>query len=277
MQFFYDPTINPHAAEHTLSADESRHAVRVLRLGAGARLHLVDGRGTLYETEIVAANERACTVRVVASTPDYGRRPYRLVLAVAPTKNSDRMEWLVEKATEIGLDALVPLECANSERRVWRGDRAVRVAVSAMKQSLKARLPEIAPLTPLRELLARPFDGLKLIAHCREEVKCAPDATADAAADGDADALDATATASRSLATDAPSSLAANARTPITELLRAGVDTMILIGPEGDFTEEEVASALKAGFQPISLGESRLRTETAALTATTAVYLANLR
>jgi len=238
MQFFYDPTINPHAAEHVLSADESRHAVRVLRLGAGARLHLVDGRGTLYETEIVSASERACAVRVVSATPDYGRRPWRLVLAVAPTKNSDRMEWLVEKATEIGLDALVPLECANSERRVWRGDRAERVAVSAMKQSLKARLPEIAPLTPLRELIERPFEGVKLIAHCRDDVGVP--------------------------------------RVPVTEQLRADADTLVLIGPEGDFTAEEVALALRAGFRPVSLGESRLRTETAALLAVTAAYLANI-
>jgi 16S rRNA (uracil1498-N3)-methyltransferase len=233
MQLFYAPDIIP--PHYVLSGDESRHAVKVLRLGMGSLLHLVDGRGTLYEAEVIVASPRGCEVRVVSVAEGHGRRGYRLTMAVAPTKNGDRYEWFLEKATEIGLDAVVPVECANSERRVFNSSRAGKVLVSAMKQSLKASLPELAPLTPLREILERPFDGVKLIAHCRE-----------------------------------------SKRIQITEVLPEGGDTLILIGPEGDFTVGEVELALANGFVPISLGESRLRTETAALVAVAATYLKNI-
>jgi 16S rRNA (uracil1498-N3)-methyltransferase len=232
MHLFYAPDIIP--PDGTLSADESAHAVKVLRLGVGSRLHLVDGRGGLYEAEVVSPSPRACEVRVVSSVPDFGRRGYRLTMAVAPTKNSDRYEWFRENAPEVGLDAVVPLECANSERRVFNHARAEKVLVSAMKQSLKAVLPVLEPLTPFREMVERPFEGVKLIAHCR-----------------------------------------AGERVKITHALSAGADALILIGPEGDFTAEEVALALANGFIPISLGDSRLRTETAALTAVIAAYLKN--
>ena len=232
MQLFYAPDIN--SLRYTLSEEESRHAVKVLRLAAGGRLHLVDGRGTLYEAEVETPSPRGCEVRIVGSTPEFGRRGYSLTMAVAPTKNSDRFEWFLEKATEVGLDGVVPIECANSERRVFNPARATKVLASAMKQSLKAYLPKLAPLTSVRELIERPFDGVKLIAHCRE-----------------------------------------GERTPITEALPPHKDALILIGPEGDFTAEEVGLAVENGFIPISLGESRLRTETAALVAVTAAYLAN--
>jgi 16S rRNA (uracil1498-N3)-methyltransferase len=235
MQLFYAPGIIPPL--HTLGAEESAHAVKVLRLGAGSRLRLVDGRGTLYEAEVTDASPRGCGVRVVSSVADFGRRGYRLVMGVAPTKNSERYEWFLEKATEVGLDGVVPLECANSERRVFNGARAEKVLVSAMKQSLKATLPGLEPLTAFREVVERPFEGVKLIAHCRTE----------------------------------------GVRVPITHALSAGVDALILIGPEGDFTAEEVALAEANGFVAISLGTSRLRTETAALTAVVAAYLTNIK
>jgi 16S rRNA (uracil1498-N3)-methyltransferase len=238
MQLFYAPDIIPPGG--TLSAEESLHAVKVLRLGAGSRLHIVDGRGTLHEAEVVVPSPRACEVRIVSSTPSFGQRGYRLTMGVAPTKNSDRFEWFLEKATEVGLDAVVPLLCDNSERRVFNATRAEKVLASAMKQSLKATLPALAPLSPFREVAGRPFDGLKLIAHCRDEDF-------------------------------------GTARVPITGVLSAGRDTLILIGPEGDFTAEEVALAVKSGFIPINLGNSRLRTETAALTAVIATYFANLK
>jgi 16S rRNA (uracil1498-N3)-methyltransferase len=237
MQHFYAPDIN--SPRYTISGEESRHAVKVLRLGVGSRLHLVDGRGTLYAAEIEKTDPRGCEVRVVETFPDHGRRGYRLTMAVAPTKNSDRYEWFLEKATEVGIDAVVPVECANSERRVFNSGRAARVLVSAMKQSLKASLPELAPLTSVRELIERPFDGVKFIAHCRDEDF-------------------------------------GSARVPVTKALPPHTDALILIGPEGDFTAEEVALALKNGFTPISLGESRLRTETAALVAVATVYMANV-
>ncbi len=237
MQLFYAPDIN--SPLHTLSEDESRHCVRVLRLAEGDPVELVDGRGGLFAARIERADPRACVLRIDNETRGFGARSYRIVMAVAPTKNSDRFEWFLEKATEVGLDAVVPLECANSERRVFRPERAEKVLVSAMKQSLKAYLPALAPLTPVREVLERPFDGVKLIAHCR---------------DGGG----------------------FPARIPVTEALPPATDVLILIGPEGDFTAEEVALAIEKGFVPISLGGSRLRTETAALVAVTAAYLKNL-
>ena len=237
MQLFYAPDIN--SPLHTLSEDESRHCVRVLRLAEGDPVGLVDGRGGLFAARIERADPRACVLRIDNETRGFGARPYRVVMAVAPTKNGDRFEWFLEKATEVGLDAVVPLECANSERRAFRPDRAEKVLVSAMKQSLKAYLPALAPLTHVRKVLERPFDGVKLIAHCR---------------DGGG----------------------FPARIPVTEALPPATDALILIGPEGDFTAEEVALAIEKGFVPISLGGSRLRTETAALTAVIAAYLKNL-
>ena len=245
MQLFYAPDINP--PHHTLSAEESRHCVKVLRLSEGDTVHLTDGRGTIYVAEMVRPDARGCEVRVTGSLPD-GGRPYRITMAVAPTKNSDRYEWFLEKATEVGIDTVVPIECSNSERRVFKPERAEKVVVSAMKQSLKSRLPKLEPLTPVRRILARPFAGsdgrtaVKLIAHCR------PDA-------------------------EFPNSV----RIPITRTLPAASDALILIGPEGDFTAEEVRLAINNGFIPVSLGDSRLRTETAALVAVIAAYLANMQ
>jgi 16S rRNA (uracil1498-N3)-methyltransferase len=203
----------------------------------GNTVHLTDGRGNLYETRIVNADPRRCEVEVTETIREYGRRPYRLTMAVAPTKNIDRFEWFLEKATEIGVDCIVPLLSQNSERRVLKPERAEKVIASAAKQSLKAYFPILEPLTDVKEVVAQPFEGVKLIAHCRE----------------------------------------GGARVPVAEALRPATDALILIGPEGDFTEDEVALARAYGFIEISLGESRLRTETAATVATTAVYLQNLR
>jgi 16S rRNA (uracil1498-N3)-methyltransferase len=204
----------------------------------------VDGRGTLCTARIERPDPRGCVLRIEDETRGFGARPCRLTMGVAPTKNGDRFEWFLEKATEVGIDAIVPLECANSERRVFRPDRAEKVLVSAMKQSLKAYLPVLAPLTPFRDVATRPFEGTKLIAHCRG-------------------------------GGDGRGGFGHAERLPITQVLPAATDTVILIGPEGDFTEEEVALAMQNGFTPVTLGESRLRTETAALTAVIAAYLKN--
>ena len=257
MQLFYAPDIIP--PHYVLSGEESRHAVKVLRLAAGDRLHITDGRGSLFVAEVVRPDPRGCEVRVVENLPEYGRRGYSLTMAVAPTKNSDRYEWFLEKATEVGVDTVIPIECANSERRVFKPERAAKVVASAMKQSLKAYLPALEPLTPVRELIQRPIEGVKLIAHCRTDMDCF---TSFAMTEERA-----------SLRGCSPK----QSRIPITKALPAATDALILIGPEGDFTAEEVALALKNGFIPISLGESRLRTETAALVAVTAAYLANLQ
>ena len=233
MLLFYAPDIT--TPLYTLDEVESGHCVRVLRLAAGDRLNITDGRGTLYDAEVVEPHPKHCTVRIVAEHPEWERRPYRLTVAVAPTKNIDRIEWFVEKATECGIDRIVPIECAHSERRIIKLERLEKIAASAMKQSLKAYLPEICPLTPVRQVLEAPFEGTKLIAHCEEDAE----------------------------------------RIFMGELLHPGDDVLVLIGPEGDFSPEEIAFAEAHGFRSITLGDARLRTETAAVVATVMVATVN--
>jgi len=236
MQLFYEPDFAP--PRHTLGEEESKHCVRVLRLGEGDRLHVTDGRGTLYECRIAEADPRRCTVEVVAAHPDFEPLPYRLTMGVAPTKNADRFEWFLEKATEVGVTSIVPIETERSERRVFNPRRGEKVVTAAMKQSLKAFRPELRPLTPLREALETPCEGRKFIAHCAE------------------------------------------ARTPggkayLPATLRAGEAALVLIGPEGDFSPEEIDAAVACGFEEITLGPQRLRTETAALVAVTMAATVN--
>ena len=212
--------------------------MRVLRLAAGDTLHLTDGRGTLYRCAVEEADVRRCTVRVEERFDEWERRPYRLTLAVAPTKNADRYEWFLEKATEVGVDRVVPIETARSERRVFRPARAEKVLAAAMKQSLKAYMPRLDPLTPFERLFAEPFAGRRMIAHC-----------------------------------DKPRSGAGKRYLAAT--LRPGEEAMVLIGPEGDFSPEEIDRAVAAGFEEITLGDQRLRTETAAVAAAVMAAVAN--
>ena len=240
MQLFYCPDIMP-AGYCTLDTEESRHSVRVMRLREGDSINVTDGRGNLYSCTIVDANDHACVIEVVEQDFSIFNSQFSIHLAVAPTKNPSRMEWLVEKAVEIGVGEITLLQCDHSERTFLKTDRLEKLAVSAMKQSLHLTLPRINPAVPLRKWLTV-GDGLpvatqRLIAHCEA---------------------------------DKP-------RTPIATALKAGVDTVVLIGPEGDFSDEEIALALECGFQPVSLGPSRLRTETAALYAITAFNLINDR
>ena len=164
MQLFYAPDFTP--PTHTLDEQESKHCIRVLRLGTGDTLYITDGRGAMYRCRIVAPDPRRCTVEVEHTDPDYERLPYRLTMAVAPTKNAERFEWFLEKATEIGVTEIVPIATEHSERRGYKPERGGKILAAAMKQSLKAFLPRLAPLTPFAELLARPAAGRRLIAHC---------------------------------------------------------------------------------------------------------------
>lgn len=234
MHLFYAADIEPPL--YTLHEEESRHCVRVLRLGTGDRLMLTDGRGTMYTAEVVCADPRCCTVRVVETEVEYGRRRYRLLMAVAPTKNIERYEWFLEKATEVGCDVFIPLECERSERRAVKPEREMKVITSAVKQSLKAYHPALEPMTHVEEVVARPFVGVRLIAHCGPPVA---------------------------------------GRRFISQCVRPGDDVLVLIGPEGDFSPSEVRRAVESGFTEISLGEARLRTETAALDAVIEVALVN--
>ena len=236
MQLFYAPDIVPPL--HTLNEEESKHCIRVLRLQCGGRIHITDGRGNLFCCEITDDNPRRCTVRVVSAETGFEKLPYALTMAVAPTKNSERFEWFLEKATEVGVTAVVPLETEHSERRVFKPERAGKVITAAMKQSLKAYRPELHPLTPFREAAARPFEGRKFIAHC-------------------APAL----------------SPAGKIYLPAT--LRKGESALVFIGPEGDFSDAEIAFARVNGFEEITLGTQRLRTETAAVVATVMASVAN--
>lgn len=233
MQLFYTPDVT--LPKYTLDAQESRHAVRVLRLGAGERLWLTDGRGNLYTAQVTLPDPGRCEVEIIETQEHYGRLPWSLTMAVAPTKNPDRYEWFLEKATEVGCSAFIPIATARGERRTFNAGRGERVVISAMKQSLKACLPALEPVTDIREVIVRPFSGGKFIAYCGEEYR----------------------------------------RVPLRDAVQRGGDNLILIGPEGDFSPEEVAFAVEHGFIPVSLGESRLRTETAALAAVVTVSVVN--
>lgn len=230
MHVFYTPDIQTRAE---LPEEEAQHCVRVLRLNTGDPVMLTDGKGNFYRAEISAAANKRCTVNILEVIPQAPLWEGHLHIAMAPTKNMDRTEWFAEKATEIGFDELTFLNCRFSERKVIKTERISKILVSAIKQSLKARLPKLNEMMEFNKFITQPFEGQKFIAHCYEGEKPL-----------------------------------------LKEVLKKGEDALVLIGPEGDFSEEEVRKALENGFTPISLGRSRLRTETAALVA---CHLLNLQ
>lgn len=236
MQLFYAPDIE--VPYHTLGEEESKHCIRVLRLSCGDEIHLTDGQGNLYRAEITDDHPKHCTVRILSTESQYGKLPYELTVAVAPTKNADRFEWFLEKATEVGISSILPLETEHSERRTFKAERGEKVITAAMKQSLKAYRPELRPLTTFREAVLRPFDGQRFLAHC------------------------------------APAH-APEGKRYLPQAVRAGSKIEVFIGPEGDFSPEEIDLALAHGFEEITLGDQRLRTETAALAAVVMVAVAN--
>lgn len=227
MQLFYAPEISLPC--YTLAEEESKHCIRVLRMRVGDELHLTDGRGTMYRCKVVDDNAKRCTVEVIESIPEYEKMTYGLTMAVAPTKNIDRYEWFLEKATEVGITEIYPIECDHSERRQIKAEREEKVITSAVKQSLKAYHPVLHALTDVREVIKMDLDGEKYIAHCND---------------------------------------ALGERPYLGSLIKKGGNNLILIGPEGDFSEEEITFAVQNGFKAISLGKERLRTETAAVVAT---------
>ncbi len=230
MQLFYAPHIT--LPLYTLPAEESAHAVRVLRLAAGDVMHLTDGRGTVYLARIVAADPKACVVEVTLTMPNYEPKPYSLTVAVAPTKSPDRFEWFLEKATEVGIDRIIPMDCRHSERHTIKQERSEKIITEAAKQSLKAYHPVLEEMTTFAEVIKKPFAGVKLIAHCAQNAS----------------------------------------RAWIGDCLTESTPALVLIGPEGDFSPEEVAQAVEAGFREVTFGPQRLRTETAALAAVFAMH-----
>lgn len=232
MNIFYKPGLL--TENHFLDREESEHAVRVLRLKKDDRIIIVNGKGDWGEAVLTTVRPGHCEYEIRNVIPGFGKRSYHLSIAVAPTKNADRMEWFLEKATEMGIDSYTPLCCRHSERKVLNTERLRKIAVAAMKQSLKAYIPEIHEMVPFGDFVKQPLTGAGFIAHCHTP--------------------------------DIPH---------LAKLVQKGSSTTILIGPEGDFTDEEVRLAIQYGYCEISLGNSRLRTETAALAACHTVALIN--
>lgn len=229
---FYSPDI-----ETTLSLppEESLHCSRVLRKKEGDVIFVTDGKGNRFECEIMKADPRKTILRILSGIKEENHWPGRITLAVAPTKNIDRMSWLVEKAVEIGVDEIAFIDCVRNERHKLSVDRLKRVAVSAMKQSLKSTLPDINEMVSLKDFLKNNTGKNGFFGYCDDK------------------------TERRNFST---------AYTP-------GTDAIILIGPEGDFSPQEVSLLKETGFVPVTFGESRLRTETAALYGVNAVHVLN--
>ena len=219
-----------------LDQDESGHCIKVLRHRSGDEINVIDGCGTLHRCRITSDSHKGVEAIVLESTDGWGSHPYRLHMAVCPTKNNDRYEWFVEKACEIGVDEISPVIGEHSERKIFKTARAEKILVSAAKQSLKASVPVVNEPVSVKDFIRSSSEGLRMIAYCFEDENIP--------------------------------------RRSIKEVLEGydGSDITVMIGPEGDFSREEAELALASGFVPVHLGASRLRTETAALTAVAAVY-----
>ena len=259
MEVFYSPEIKNGVC--VLPEEESAHCVRVLRHREGDEIFVIDGLGTLYTCRLTDASPKAAVAQVLREEPDWGAHPYFLEMAVCPTKNIDRYEWFAEKATELGLDVIAPVIGDHSERKVFKSDRLRRILLAASKQSLKGAVPVVQePVSVRQYILDAPESALKIICCCFEgEV---PRTSIN-------DVLDQMAGQAGHDGHVIPDQDGHVIPDQIGDLQ----EIIILIGPEGDFSREEAALAVSRGFIPVHLGPSRLRTETAALTAVEAVYL----
>lgn len=226
MHLFYTPEIQSTDESYLLSEEESKHCIKVLRLKLGDQIILINGEGGWFEAEIIDAHPKRTLVKILSLVQNFNQRNHYLHVAIAPTKNIERMEWFLEKATEIGIDEITPILCAHSERKDLNIERLFKRITAAMKQSLKAYHPKLNTLTPFNDFVQHVESAQKFIAHCAEGEK-----------------------------------------TYLKDALQIPSSCIILIGPEGDFSPKEIQIATQHKFAPISLGETRLRTETAALTA----------
>ncbi len=231
--YFINPVLIPVPCPVTLGTEESFHCIKVLRMRAGDKINLTDGSGKLFEGQILAENTKSCPVMVLRVTPDYGKRPFKVHLAVAPTKNIARFEWFLEKATEIGVDEITPLICEHSERVQIRIDRLQKIILSAAKQSVKTYLPVLHEPVKFEDFICTNVPASRFVAFVEEHQ---------------------------------PQHL--------KNAYKTG-DCTVLIGPEGDFSKKEMQAAIKFQFEPVSLGPSRLRTETAAIVACHIINIAN--
>jgi 16S rRNA (uracil1498-N3)-methyltransferase len=226
MQLFYTPGIDAASSLYYLNEEESKHCVRVLRLQAGDEVKLIDGKGNFYTASIAEAHPKRTQLRIISVEQDFNKRNHFLHIAIAPTKNIERLEWFLEKATEIGIDEISLIICQRSERKDAKVERLNKIITSAIKQSIKAWHPVLNEPVTLSKFLSSEINGQKFIAHCEP---------------GD--------------------------KVNLKDAVKLQGSYLILIGPEGDFTPKEIGDALKNDFKAITLGNSRLRTETAALEA----------
>lgn len=233
MNLFYTPDIDIKVVTYQLSPVESSHCIRVLRLHIGDFIYLTNGKGDLFKAEIIDENSKGCNVTIVEIFPQHKKRNYSLHIAVAPTKNIERIEWFLEKATEIGINEITPIICKHSERSKINKERLDKIITSAMKQSLKTYRPLLNEAKDFQEFLNQSFTGEKYIGYC------------------------------------------GNDTVKLKDIYTKGKNAIILIGPEGDFSIEEVNFAKEKGFVPINLGDNRYRTETAAVVACHTIYLLN--
>ena len=233
MYLFYCPDIEK---LHTLSEEESAHCVRVLRYSVGDEILITYGRGTTYTARITNPHPKHCDFEILSREKQEPHHHFHLHIAIAPTKNIERMEWAIEKCVEIGVDEITPLLCRFSERKQLRTDRLEKIILSAAKQSLTPYLPVLHELTPYDDFIKEQAkrDQQCFIAHCYKDEKRL-----------------------------------------LKDEIEKGRDVLVLIGPEGDFSEKEITDALQLNFAPVSLGNSRLRTETAAVVACHTAVLIN--
>ena len=231
MQLFYTPEISGNT--YVFSKEESGHCIRVLRKKLGDNILLVDGKGNLYTTELINDNPKACEVQVNSIQKEFGKTDAYIHLAVAPTKNNDRYEWFLEKATELGIHEITPIICDRSERKVIKTERMNKILVSAMKQSLKGYLPKLNEAIKFEDFIKKNTQGDSFIAHCEKTEKIS-----------------------------------------LKDCIKKSQNTLVMIGPEGDFTTKDIQLAEANGIQSVELGEARLRTETAAIVS---CHLLNLK
>ncbi|PQJ23043.1 16S rRNA (uracil(1498)-N(3))-methyltransferase [Tenacibaculum sp. SG-28] len=235
MQLFFNSSISENDKEITFDKNESRHIIKVLRKKEGDTLHITNGNNFLFTVKIRVASDKKCIASIAEVFQKKSSRNYTLHIAIAPTKNNDRFEWFLEKATEIGIDEITPIICANSERKSIKKERMEKIIQAAMKQSLQYKLPHLNDTVRCLDFINSKKDGELFIAHCEKS-------------------------------TEKPT---------IQKCSTPGNSYTILIGPEGDFSPAEIQSAIKMNYQPISLGENRLRTETAGITAASHIAFVN--
>ena len=265
MHIVYAPDI--HESDYTLNKEESYHIIKVLRQRIDDKLILIDGKGNYYSAIITYNDPKACTVKIMETHKDI-EKGYKLHIAIAPIKNMERLEWFIEKSVEIGIDEITPMICSHSERKTLRMDRLEKICIAAMKQSIKATLPKINSPTLFKDLIHKPIEGQKFIAYCQEM-----DYKSISSTNNSISSTNNSFTSTDNSISSTDKSIPTNIH--LKSKYIKGNNVIVLIGPEGDFSPDEIASAITAGFEAISLGPSRLRTETAGIVACHTINLIN--